>query len=29
VALTVDQSFPIDGNVIVSTPQSLVQMVVG
>lgn len=29
VPLTVYQSFPIDGNVIVSTPQSLVQMVVG
>ena len=29
VALTVFQSFPIEGTIIVSTPQDLVQMVVG
>ena len=29
VPLTVYQSIPLDGNVIVATPQSLVQMVVG
>ena len=29
IPLTVYQSIPLDGNVVVTTPQSLVQMVVG